>query len=94
LAQNYLTLPINRYESFIDRFIARGNSMGMCEPEDDGDGVLTSECRCSDATDDAGHMLFQRDHDDDEETPMRCAGSWHSNIPSARERASKSCTKW
>ncbi|GMI22399.1 hypothetical protein TeGR_g2569 [Tetraparma gracilis] len=66
------------YEGFLERFAARGNSQGGC-----GSGAAlgqdveldeASSCGCSDAADDGGQLLFQRDHDDNITTPMRCSG--------------------
>ncbi|GMI41571.1 hypothetical protein TeGR_g1555, partial [Tetraparma gracilis] len=46
------------YDRFLVGFAARGNSLGDC----------------SDAADDGGQLLFQRDHDNNISTPMRCGG--------------------
>ncbi|GMI41402.1 hypothetical protein TeGR_g6334 [Tetraparma gracilis] len=60
------------YDAFLERFVARGSSLGECVEDAELDEA--NSCGCSDATDDGGQLMFQCDHDNNITTPMRCAG--------------------
>jgi ABC-type branched-subunit amino acid transport system substrate-binding protein len=59
------------YEQFLVDYEAQASTAGTCGA---APAELTDSCACDQTKDNAGNLLFQRDHDEDPATPDMCAG--------------------